>query len=146
MAAPSTPLARNVTVHNNEGATDTVVVDNVGMLYTSGSYPNGTFSENTGVVKLYDSLDAEEPIAQVKATQPNESYKQRSVGIASFEDLELNPEGGRLFYEILDESGGEILHSARYSVEYGPETGDAIARPTESLEGLCKGLPAHGAR
>ena len=140
VAAPSTPLARNVTVHNNEGAADTVVVDNVGMLYTSGSYPNGTFSENTGVVKLYDSLDAEEPIAQAKATQPNESYKQRSVGIASFEGLELNPEGGRLFYEILDESGGEILHSARYSVEYGPETGDAIARPTESLKGSVKGF------
>ena len=41
VAAPSTPLARNVTVHNNEGATDTVVVDNVGMLYTSGTYADG---------------------------------------------------------------------------------------------------------
>ena len=57
VAAPSTPLARNVTVKNNEGATDTVVVDNVGMLYTSGQYPGGSISENTGVVKLYDSPD-----------------------------------------------------------------------------------------
>ena len=142
VAAPSTPLARNVTVHNNEGATDTVVVDNVGMLYTSGTYGNhnGVFSENTGVVKLYDSLDAEEPIAQVKATQPNESYKQRSVGIAKFENLELKAEGGRLFYEILDESGGSVLHSARYSVEYAPETGDAIAEPKASLAGSVRGF------
>ncbi len=142
VAAPSVPLARNVTVHNNEGATDTVVVDNVGMLYTSGSYgdKNGVFSENTGVVKLYDSLTAEEPIAQVKATQPDESYKQRSVGIAEFENLDLNPEGGRLFYEILDESGGEVLHSARYSVEYAPETGDAISKPTEELKGSVRGF------
>ena len=139
VAAPSTPLARNVTVKNNEGATDTVVVDNVGMLYTSGQYPGGSISENTGVVKLYDSLTAEEPIAQVKATQPDESYKQRSVGIAKFENLELNAEGGRLFYEILDESGGEILHSARYSVEYAPETGDAITEPTAELLGTVRG-------
>ena len=142
VSAPSVPLARSVTVHNNEGAADTVVVDNVGMLYTSGSYgdKNGVFSENTGVVKLYDSLDAEEPIAQVKATQPNESYKQRSMGIAEFKDLELNPEGGRLFYEILDESGGEVLHSARYSVEYAPETGEAIAKPTTELKGSVRGF------
>ncbi len=142
VSAPSVPLARSVTVHNNEGATDTVVVDNVGMLYTSGSYgdKNGVFSENTGVVKLYDSLTAEEPIAQVKATQPNESYKQRSMGIAQFENLNLNPEGGRLFYEILDESGGEILHSARYSVEYAPETGEAITKPTTDLKGTVRGF------
>ncbi len=139
VAAPSTPLARNVTVKNNEGATDTVVVDNVGMLYTSGQYPGGSISENTGVVKLYDSLTAEEPIAQVKATQPDESYKQRSVGIAKFENLELNAEGGRLFYEILDESGGEILHSARYSVEYAPETGEEITEPTAELLGTVRG-------
>ena len=139
VAAPSTPLARNVTVHNNEGATDTVVVDNVGMLYTTGQYPGGTISANTGVVKLYDSLDAEEPIAQVKATQPDNSYKQRSVGIAKFENLELNAEGGRLFYEILDESGGEILHSARYSVEYAPETGEEITEPTAELLGTVRG-------
>ena len=139
VAAPSTPLARNVTVKNNEGATDTVVVDNVGMLYTSGQYPGGSISENTGVVKLYDSLTAEEPIAQVKATQPDNSYKQRSVGIAKFENLELNAEGGRLFYEILDESGGEILHSARYSVEYAPETGEEITEPTAELLGTVRG-------
>lgn len=139
VAAPSTPLARNVTVKNNEGATDTVVVDNVGMLYASGQYPGGTISENTGVVKLYDSLTAEEPIAQVKATQPNESYKQRSVGIAKFENLELNAEGGRLFYEILDESGADILHSARYSVEYAPETGEEITEPTAELLGTVRG-------
>ena len=142
VSAPSVPLARSVTVHNNEGATDTVVVDNVGMLYTSGTYGegNGVISENTGVVKLYDSLDAEEPIAQVKATQPNESYKQRQMGIAKFENLDLNAEGGRLFYEILDESGGEILHSARYSVEYAPETGEAIAEPTTDLKGSVRGF------
>ena len=142
VAAPSTPLARNVTVHNNEGATDTVVVDNVGMLYTSGTYAdgNGKIDPDTGVVKLYDSLDAEEPIAQVQAKQDTESQKQRSVGTATFEGLELNPEGGRLFYEITDASGGAVLHSARCSVEYGPETGDAIARPTESLKGSVKGF------
>ena len=141
VAAPSTPLARNVTVKNNEGATDTVVIDNVGMLYTTGTYASGgTISENTGVVKLYESMDAEEPIAQVKATQPDESYKQRSVGIAKFENLELNAEGGRLFYEILDESGGEILHSARYSVEYAPETGEAITEPKAELLGTVRGF------
>ncbi len=142
VAAPTTPLARSVTVHNNEGATDTVTVDNVGMLYSSGTYGehNGVIAENTGIVKLYDSLTAEEPIAQVKATQPDESYKQRQVGIASFKDLELNPEGGRLFYEILDESSGEILHSARYSVEYAPETGEAIAQPEATLEGSVRGF------
>lgn len=140
VAAPSTPLARNVTIHNNAGATDTVVIDNVGMLYTTGTYAGGgTISANTGVVKLYDSLDAEEPFAQIKATQPDESYKQRSVGIAKFENLELKAEGGRLFYEILDESGGEILHSARYSVEYAPETGEAIAEPTTELLGSVRG-------
>ena len=84
-------------------------------------------------------LTAEEPIAQVKATQPDESYKQRSVGIAKFENLELNAEGGRLFYEILDESGGEILHSARYSVEYAPETGEEITEPTAELLGTVRG-------
>ena len=142
VAAPSTPLARNVTVKNNAGATDTVVIDNVGMLYTSGTYGdhNGVFSENTGVVKLYESMEAEEPIAQVKAEQPNESYKQRSVGIAKFENLELKAEGGRLFYEILDESGGEILHSARYSVEYAPETGEAITKPEAKLFGSVRGF------
>ncbi len=140
VAAPSTPLARNVTVKNNEGATDTVVVDNVGMLYTTGKYPGGSISANTGVVKLYESMEAEEPFAQVKAEQPNESYKQRSVGIAKFENLELNAEGGRLFYEILDESGGEILHSARYSVEYAPETGEAITEPKAELLGTVRGF------
>ena len=140
VAAPSTPLARNVTVKNNEGATDTVVIDNVGMLYTTGKYPGGTISENTGVVKLYESMDAEEPFAQVKAEQPNESYKQRSVGIAKFENLELNAKGGRLFYEILDECGVEILHSARYSVEYAPETGEAITEPKAELPGTVRGF------
>ena len=91
----ASPYARNVTVKNNAGATDTVVVDNVIMKYSSGTYgdKNGTFHEDTGKVRLFTDLTSEEPIAVAKATQPNESYKQRGVGIAKFEGLELNPEG-----------------------------------------------------
>ncbi len=84
-----------MTVKNNEGATDTVVIDNVTMKYSSGTYgdQNGEFHEDTGKVRLFTDLTSTEPIAVVKATQPNESYKQRGVGIATFENLELNPEG-----------------------------------------------------
>ena len=128
-----------MTVKNNEGATDTVVIDNVGMLYSKGQYPGGTIGASTGVVKLYDSMDSDRPIAQVKAQQPNNSYKQRSVGIAKFENLNLKAEGGRLFYEILDESGADILHSARYSVEYAPESGEVITEPTAELKGSVRG-------
>lgn len=111
----ASPYERNVTVKNNEGATDTVVIDNVTMKYSSGTYgdQNGEFHEDTGKVRLFTDLTSTEPIAVVKATQPNESYKQRGVGIATFENLELNPEGGRLFYDVLDGSGTEVTNTRR---------------------------------
>ena len=34
------------------------------------------------------------------------------MGIATFEGLELNPEGGRLFYDVLDGSGPEVTNTA----------------------------------
>ena len=127
----ASPYARNVTVKNNAGATDTVVVDNVIMKYSSGTYgdKNGTFHEDTGKVRLFTDLTSEEPIAVAKATQPNESYKQRGVGIAKFEGLELNPEGGRLFYDVLDGSGTEVTHSRRASIYYAPEAGAPSNEP-----------------
>ena len=127
----ASPYERNVTVKNNVGAADTVVVDNVTMKYSSGSYQdkNGAFHQDTGKVRLFTDLTSEEPIAIVNATQPNESYKQRSVGIAKFENLELNPEGGRLFYDVLDGSGVEVTNSRRASVYYAPESGTASNAP-----------------
>ncbi len=121
----ASPYERNVTVKNNVGATDTVVVDNVPMTYSSGTYgdKNGTFHEDTGKVRLFKDLTSTEPIAVVKATQPNESYKQRGVGIAKFENLELDANGGRLFYDVLDGSSGEATNSRRASVAYAPESG-----------------------
>ncbi len=97
----ASPYERNITVKNNAGATDTVVVDNVRMKYSSGSYQdkNGTFHADTGKVRLFTDLTSKEPIAVVNAAQPNESYKQRGVGIAKFENLNLDPDGGRLYYE-----------------------------------------------
>ena len=67
------PYPRNVTVKNREGANDTVVVNNVPMKYSSGTYGdhNGVFHEDTGKVRLFDSLDSTEPIAVVKAVQPD---------------------------------------------------------------------------
>lgn len=125
------PYERNVTVKNREGAADTVVVDNVPMQYSSGTYSdkNGVFHEDTGKVRLFTDLTSEEPIAVVKAVQPDESYKQRGVGIATFEGLELNPEGGRLFYDVLDGSGPEVTNSRRASVYYAPETGTPSQAP-----------------
>ena len=127
----ASPYERNVTVKNNEGATDTVVIDNVTMKYSSGTYgdQNGEFHEDTGKVRLFTDLTSTEPIAVVKATQPNESYKQRGVGIATFENLELNPEGGRLFYDVLDGSGTEVTNTRRASVAYAPESGTPSHEP-----------------
>ena len=127
----ASPYARNITVKNNAGATDTVVVDNVKMLYSSGTYAdgNGVFHEDTGKVRLFTDLTSEEPFAVVNATQPDESYKQRGVGIAKFSGLELNPEGGRLYYDVLDGSGAEVTNSRRASVYYAPESGDPIGEP-----------------
>ncbi|WMT41753.1 hypothetical protein RE628_04490 [Paenibacillus sp. D2_2] len=119
----STPLMeRNVTVKNNVGANDTVVFDNVSMPIGAG----GKIADDTGIVKLYDSLTSTTPIAEVKATQPSERYKQLNRGVASFENLDLNPDGGRLYYTT-QENGVESL---RYSVEYAPETGTPINAPT----------------
>ncbi len=128
----ASPYERNVTVKNNAGATDTVVVDNVSMIYSSGTYGNqtGTFHEDTGKVRLFKDLTSTEPIAVVQATQPNESYKQRSVGIAKFENLELDANGGRLFYDVLDGSSGEVRNSRRASVYYAPESGTPSKAPT----------------
>src|SRR5699024_11499045 len=74
-------------------------------------------------------LSSEEHIAVVKAVQPDESDQQRGVGIATFEGLELNPEGGRLFYDVLDGSGPEVTNSRRASVYYAPETGTPSQAP-----------------
>lgn len=127
----ASPYERNVTVKNNVGATDTVVIDNVTMSYSSGTYgdKNGVFHADTGKVRLFADLTSEEPIAVVNATQPNESYKQRGVGIAKFENLELNPEGGRIFYDVLDGTGEVVTNSRRASVYYAPESGTASNAP-----------------
>ena len=127
----ASPYERNITVKNNAGATDTVVVDNVTMKYSSGSYQdkNGTFHADTGKVRLFTDLTSKEPIAVVNATQPNESYKQRGVGIAKFENLKLDPDGGRLYYDVLDGSGVEVTNSRRASVYYAPESGTASSAP-----------------
>jgi len=125
-------LDRNVTVKNNVGAKDSVVFNNVAMPLDA----NGKLAENAGLVKIYDSLTAGTPMAQVKATQPDERYKQRHRGIATFDNLELKAEGGRLYYTT-QENGVESL---RYSVEYAPETGTEIKAPTSmKLEHSLKG-------
>ena len=97
VAVPTAPLERNVTVYNEKGNQDKVIIDNVGMPYAEGSYPNGTVNEKTGVVSLYDSMDAKEPIAQVRAQQPDNVYKQYAVGIAQFDNLKLKPRGADAF-------------------------------------------------
>ena len=131
----ASPLERNVTVKNNVGATDTVVIDNVRMLYSSGTYgdKNGVFHPDTGKVRLFKDLTTTEPFAVVNCTQPTEGYKQRGVGIAEFSNLELDPNGGRLYYDVLDGSGGEVKNSRRASVAYAPETGTPCAEPTVTL-------------
>ncbi len=139
----ASPYERNVTVRNNEGAKDTVIVDNVQMIYSSGSYAqgNGVIAEDTGKVRLFTDLTSEEPIAIAKAEQPTEGHKQRGVGIATFENLELNPEGGRLYYDVLDASGTEVSHSRRASVYYAPETGTAPTAPASTtLERTTRGV------
>ncbi len=52
-----------MTVKNNEGATDTVVIDNVTMKYSSGTYgdQNGEFHEDTGKVRLFTDLTSTGP-------------------------------------------------------------------------------------
>lgn len=125
-------LERNVTVHNNQGANDTVIFNNVPMPISG----TGGIAVNTGVVKIYDSLTAETPIGEVKAVQPNELYKQRNRGIAIFENINLKAEGGRLYYTTQEND----MTSLRYSVEYAPETGTAIKSPTSiKLEHSQKG-------
>jgi hypothetical protein len=125
-------LDRNVTVKNNVGAKDSVVFNNVAMPIAG----DGKLAENTGLVKIYDSLTAQTPIAQVKAVQPDERYKQSHRGVASIENLELKAEGGRLYYTTQENE----MVSLRYSVEYAPETGTAITAPTSiKLEHSLKG-------
>ncbi|WP_339319161.1 S-layer homology domain-containing protein [Paenibacillus sp. FSL R10-2734] len=125
-------LDRNVTVKNNIGAKDTVVIDNVSLPVGTTGKP----AEDTGLIKLYDSLTAETPFAEVKAVQPDERYKQLRRGVASFDGLELKTEGGRLYYTT-QENG---MVSLRYSVEYAPETGVEIKAPTSiKLEHSLKG-------
>jgi hypothetical protein len=103
-----------------------VIIDNVSMLYSEGTYPNGSVDEKTGVVSLYDSMDAKEPIAQVRAEQPDNVYKQYAMGVAAFDNVKLNPNGGRLWYSVQDASTGEIVNSQRTSVAYPPEDGEKI--------------------
>ena len=136
----SSPLERNVTVYNNEGNKDKVIIDNVTMLYSKGNYPNGTVNEKTGVVYLYDSMEAKEPIAQVRAEQPDNVYKQYAKGIATFENLELDPNGGRLWYSVQDASTSEIVQSQRTSVAYPPETGEEIAQGEAKLFARAAGV------
>ena len=133
-SAPTPLLARNVTVENNEGATDRVTLNNVPMPSTTG---------NTGLVKLYRSMDDTEPFAQVKATQPNQSYRERNVGIANFTDLDLGAEGGRLYYSTVVD--GYAAESPRYSVVIPPETGEAIPTPEMTLEATAKGVQLNDA-
>ena len=126
VAVSPSPLERNVTVYNNKGEQDKVIIDNVSMLYSEGTYPNGSVDEKTGVVSLYDSMDAKEPIAQVRAEQPDNVYKQYAMGVAAFDNVKLNPNGGRLWYSVQDASTGEIVNSQRTSVAYPPEDGEKI--------------------
>ena len=136
----ASPLERNVTVYNNEGNQDKVIIDNVSMLYSQGSYPGGSVDKKTGVVYLYDSMDAKEPIAQVRAEQPDNVYKQYAKGIASFNDLTLDPNGGRLWYCVQDASGSEVVTSQRTSVAYPPETGEEISQGEAKLFARAGGV------
>lgn len=145
VAVPTAPLERNVTVYNEKGNQDKVIIDNVGMPYAEGSYPNGTVNEKTGVVSLYDSMDAKEPIAQVRAQQPDNVYKQYAVGIAQFDNLKLKPEGGRLWYSVQDASTGETVTTQRSSVAYPPEDGKKIPEAQAKLYGEAAGVNLSGA-
>ena len=79
-----------------------------------------------GCCSLYDSMDAKEPIAQARAEQPDNVYKQYAMGVAAFDNVKLNPNGGRLWYSVQDASTGEIVNSQRTSVAYPPEDGEKI--------------------
>ena len=118
------PNEKNVVIHNNAGANDTVVIDNVPMPYATGAYPGGSVAADTGVVRLFSDLTSQEPIATVKAEQPENTYKMRAMGKAAFEGLELNPEGGRLYFDVLKDLGAGATNSRRSSVAYGPEAGE----------------------
>ena len=134
VSAPPSVRGRNVTVENNEGASDRVTVNNVPMYYTTG---------DSGLVNLYRSLDAAEPFAQVKAVQPDVSYREREVGVADFTGLDLGVEGGRLYYStVLD---GYTAESPRYSVVIPPESGEAIPVPEMTLEATVKGVQLNDA-
>lgn len=133
VAVSPSPLERNVTVYNNKGEQDKVIIDNVSMLYSEGAYPNGSVNEKTGVVSLYESMDAKEPIAQVRAQQPDNLYKQYATGVATFDNVKLNPNGGRLWYSVQDASTGEVVSSQRTSVAYPPETGEKILQGEAKL-------------
>ena len=128
----ASPTEKNVTVINNAGAADEVIIDRVRMPFASGSLSdhNGVIAEDTGKVRLFADLTSEEPIAVVKASQPNELYKQLGIGVSAFENLELKPEGGRLYYDVLQAKGDVTTHSRRASVAYAPETGAAPAAPS----------------
>ena len=140
VAISSSPLERNVTIYNNKGDQDKVIIDNVSMLYSEGAYPNGSINEKTGVVSLYESMDAKEPIAQVRAEQPDDVYKQYAMGVAAFDNVKLNPNGGRLWYSVQDASTGEIVNSQRTSVSYPPETGEKIAQGEAKLFARAAGV------
>ena len=125
--SPTPLLARNVTVQNNEGANDRVTLNNVPM-------PNGK-------AYLYDSIDAEEPIAVGNGYYPDTSYSERSVGRVDFTGLDLNTADGRLYYTV-EQPGSYAAQSPRYSVVIPPENdgSNAVTADTETLVRSAKGV------
>lgn len=125
--SPTPLLARNVTVQNNEGANDRVTLNNVPM-------PNGK-------AYLYDSLDAEEPIAVGEAYYPDTSYSERSVGRVDFTGLDLNTADGRLYYTV-EQPGSYAAESPRYSVPIPLENdgSNAVTADSETLVRSAKGV------
>ena len=106
-----------MTVQNNEGANDRVTLNNVPM-------PNGK-------AYLYDSLDAETPIASADAYSPDTSYSERKVGRADFTGLDLNTADGRLYYTVA-QPGSYAAQSPRYSVAIPLENDGSNAVTAES--------------
>ena len=125
--SPTPLLARNVTVQNNEGANDRVTLNNVPM-------PNGK-------AYLYDSLDAETPIASADAYSPDTSYSERKVGRADFTGLDLNTADGRLYYTVA-QPGSYAAQSPRYSVAIPLENdgSNAVTAESETLVRSAKGV------
>ncbi|MDA3732532.1 Ig-like domain-containing protein [Niameybacter massiliensis] len=89
---------------NKEGAIDSVIFSRVKEGHT---------------VRLYSSIDSAEAIAEAVAN---------GTGVVRFENLDLGVDAGRIYYTTQETDKGE---SARMSVAYDSEVGDAVAIPTE---------------